>query len=66
MKLTVIALMMGVSRVRGFCVALGWGTLHVGSRRSPPDTPRVVDRNTVGRDDSPSLMGHGDRSDGSR
>ena len=66
MKLTIMALMMGFRRVRCLFVALGWGTSDVGSRRSSPDIPRVVGRNTVGHDDSPSLMGHGDGSGRSR
>ena len=63
MKLAMMVLMIGVRRVSCLFVALGWGTWDVGSRRSSPDIPRVVGRNTAQHDDSPSLMGHGDGSD---
>ena len=63
MKFTMMGLMMGVHRVRCFFVALGWGTSDAGSRRSPPDIPRVVGRNMIRHDDSPSRMGHGAGTD---
>lgn len=63
MKLTMMALMTGSRRVRCLFVALGWLSADIGFRRSSPDTPRVVGRNTLPHDDSPSLMGHGSGPD---